>query len=245
MKLTEEELCGKIFNRWKVIRFSHKIGYSKYFICECLDCNKEYPIYIQNVTSGKSKSCGCKSKKETAYNINKKYNKFEIIDEVVKVYVNNEENKIMLCDIDDWNTLKKYYWREDPNGYAIAINDYNTIRFHREVMKVDDSKIQVDHINGDRMDNRKVNLRLCTNQENSMNKYKNSNNSSGYKGVYYDKERNKWRGAIQFNGKSIKSSKRYNTPEEAYAWYIEKSNKLFGDFSVFKSREDALINETK
>ena len=62
------------------------------------------------------------------------------------------------------------------------------------------------------------------NQENSFNKYENSNNSSGYKGVYFDKDRGKWRGAIQYNGKSIKSSKRYDTPEEAYQWYIEKSN---------------------
>lgn len=38
MKLTEENLCGKIFNRWKVLRFSHKVGYNKYFVCKCLDC---------------------------------------------------------------------------------------------------------------------------------------------------------------------------------------------------------------
>lgn len=100
-----------------------------------------------------------------------------------------------------------------------------------------DLSVRSSQINGNTLDNRKQNLRICSNQENSFNKNKNSNNSSGYKGVYFDKERNKWRSAIQFNGKSIKSPKRYDTPEEAYEWYVQKSNELFGDFSVFKSRK--------
>lgn len=183
-----------------------------------------------------SNSCGCKSKVETAYNINKKYNDFKIIDDVVHVYIKNDKNKVMLCDIKDWENLKNYYWIEQQ-GYAVACKDYEHILFHREVMCIADPKVQVDHINGNRLDNRKSNLRLCSNQENSMNKYKNSNNSSGYKGVYFDRDRGKWRGAIQYDGKSIKSPKRYNTPEEAYRWYVEKSNELFGEYSVFKSRE--------
>lgn len=237
MKLSEENLVGKIFNRWEVIRFSHKVGYAKYFVCRCLDCNKEKTLYIQNIISGKSKSCGCKSKSETAYKINKKHNEYEVSDSIVKVYVDNDKEKVMLCDLDDWEILKDYYWRENINGYAIAIDNYKTIVFHRKVLNLDNPKIQADHINGNRLDNRKINLRQCSNQENSFNKYENSNNSSGYKGVYFDKERNKWRGAIQYNGKSMKSPKRYNTPEEAYQWYIEKSNELFKEYSVFNSRE--------
>lgn len=237
MKLTEDNLKGKIFNRWKVLRYSHKVGYNKYFVCECLDCGKEKTLYIQNILSGKSKSCGCKTKSEIAYKINKKYNEYEVFGDIVKVYIDNDKEKIMLCDLDDWELLKDYYWRENADGYAIAIDNYRQIRFHREVLKLNDSKIQVDHINGAKLDNRKTNLRQCSNQENSFNKYENSNNVSGYKGVYFDKNRNKWRGAIQYNGKSIKSSKRYNTPEEAYRWYIEKSNELFGEYSVFNSRE--------
>lgn len=142
----------------------------------------------------------------------------------------------MLCDPEDWDNLKECYWIES-NGYANSIKNCQRIIFHRIVMKVDNPKVQVDHINGNRSDNRKCNLRICSNQENSFNKYKNSNNTSGYKGVYYDKERNKWRASIQYNGKSLKSPKRYNTPEEAYYWYVQKSNELFGGFSVYNSRE--------
>lgn len=148
----------------------------------------------------------------------------------------------MLCDPEDWDNLKECYWIE-RNGYANSIKNCQRIIFHRIVMKVDNPKVQVDHINGNRSDNRKCNLRICSNQENSFNKYKNSNNTSGYKGVYYDKERNKWRVSIQYNGKSLKSPKRYNTPEEAYSWYVQKSNELFGGFSVYNSRENNLIRK--
>lgn len=235
IQLTEENLKGKVFGRWEVVRFSHKSGYNKYFICRCLDCGREKTLFIQNVIREMSKSCGCKSKSETAYKINKKYNKYEEDGDVVKVFIDNNPDKIMLCDIEDWYDLKECYWK-DSHGYAVATKDYEYISFHRTILKITDKNIQVDHINGNRLDNRKSNLRLCCNQENSFNKYKNSNNTSGYKGVYYDKERDKWRASIQYNGKSIKSPKRYNTPEEAYKWYIKKSNELFGDFSVFQSR---------
>lgn len=237
MELTEENLKGRIFNRWEVLRFSHKVGYIKYFVCKCLDCNEEKIVCIQNIIREKSKSCGCKSRVETAYNINKKYNEYKILDNKVHVYINNNKDKIMLCDLEDWELLKQHYWREDPNGYAITTDNYKIIKFHRKILDVDNSKIFVDHINGNRLDNRKTNLRSCSNQENCFNRNKNSNNTSGYKGVYFDKDRSKWRGAIQYNGKSIKSPKRYNTPEEAYEWYIEKSNELFREYSVFKSRK--------
>ena len=238
MELTEDNLKGKIFNRWEVLRFSHKVGYNKYFVCRCLDCNKEKIVYIQNVIYEKSKSCGCKTKVETAYNINKKYNEYELLNNVVRVYINNKKDKIMLCDLEDWELLKSYYWIENPHGYATAVDNHKIIKFHRKVLNVDDPKIFVDHINGDRLDNRRINLRLCSNQENSFNRDKNSNNTSGYKGVYFDKDRNKWRSVIQYNGKSIKSPKRYDTPEEAYEWYMEKSNELFGEYSVFNSRKE-------
>lgn len=54
-----------------------------------------------------SKSCGCKSKIETAYNINKKYNKYEIDNDVVYVNLNNSDENIMICDLEDWNKQKR------------------------------------------------------------------------------------------------------------------------------------------
>lgn len=147
--------------------------------------------------------------------MNKKYNEYKVEGDTTKVYLDNDKEKVMLCDSEDWKRLKECYWRE-VRGYAVAIKDYQQISSHRIILNLTDPKIQVDHINGNPSGNRKENLRICTNQENSFNKYKNSNNTSGYKGVSFDKDRNKWRASIHHNGKKISSPKRYNTPEEAY-----------------------------
>ena len=56
MELSEENLVGKIFNRWEVIRFSHKVGYAKYFVCRCLDCNKEKHYTFKVLHLGKVKA---------------------------------------------------------------------------------------------------------------------------------------------------------------------------------------------
>lgn len=65
------------------------------------------------------------------------------------------------------------------------------------------NNMYVDHINGNRFDNRKANLRICSNQENNFNTTKRIINTSGYKGVWYDKVRDKWVSEIKINGKKI------------------------------------------
>jgi hypothetical protein len=59
-------------------------------------------------------------------------------------------------------------------------------------MNVTDPKIKVDHINHNGLDNRRENLRLCTQQQNNLNVRKRSNTSSKFKGVYWYKQRQKW-----------------------------------------------------
>jgi len=62
---------------------------------------------------------------------------------------------------------------------------------------------QIDHINGDSTDNRWFNLRNITGSENCRNKKINNNNKSGFTGVYWRKDANKWRAAIKTHGKKI------------------------------------------
>jgi hypothetical protein len=64
--------------------------------------------------------------------------------------------------------------------------------------------LEVDHINMDGLDNRRANLRICTHQENNLNKKISRNNTSGYKGVSWDKWHKKWRSYISVNGKMIR-----------------------------------------
>lgn len=76
--------------------------------------------------------------------------------------------------------------------------------------------LQVDHINGQRDDNRWDNLRECTNSENAQNSYGRSHNKSGVTGVHYDTHSGRWRAAIRAGGKEHKLG-RFKTLEEAAA----------------------------
>jgi hypothetical protein len=87
---------------------------------------------------------------------------------------------------------------------------------------------QLDHINRQRDDNRIANLRLATNQQNNANSVRQRNNTSGFKGVYFHKQ--KWRAMIGISGKRVHIGF-FSTPEIAHAAYLEKSREVFGDFS--------------
>lgn len=88
----------------------------------------------------------------------------------------------------------------------------------------------VDHINGVRSDNRIANLRVVTTQGNQANSRIGKNNTSGLKGVYYNKQCRKWVANICVNYKS-RSLGLFSTPEEAHARYMEEAIKVFGEYA--------------
>ena len=89
--------------------------------------------------------------------------------------------------------------------------------------------MHVDHINGNPLDNRKSNLRICTNAENQRNKGVYKNNKSGYKGVHWFKRDKKWQAQIKHNNKSIHIGL-YEDKEEAARAYDKKAKELHGNF---------------
>lgn len=125
--------------------------------------------------------------------------------------------------------IRSYYacrWSRAVNGKQVEI------RMHREILGLDSSDAQLsDHKDPFRtLENTRNNLRLATCAENSRNARKSSTNTSGYKGVSYDKNRNLWRSTIRVDGKS-KSLGRYATKEAAHATYCEAAHQYFGDFA--------------
>lgn len=109
-------------------------------------------------------------------------------------------------------------------------NCYESIFLHRFLcgIKYKDKQI-VDHINGNTLDNRKSNLRACTNAENLRNQKKSKRNKTGYKGVSYDKRRKKYLACIRLNGRSIFIG-RFSSPVLAYDAYCIASVKYHGVF---------------
>ena len=110
-----------------------------------------------------------------------------------------------LVDDEDFEYLLQWKWcASTSKGKAYAGRNPKSgyVRMHRLIMKAPHDK-QVDHINGNTLDNQKHNLRLCTQQENNFNHRKYSNNYSQYSGVYYQKANKKWKAYIYVDQKQI------------------------------------------
>ena len=113
--------------------------------------------------------------------------------------------------MEDWEYLKKYYWNLNSYGYAITVTEGKIIKMHKLIMANNSYEV-VDHINRNKLDNRKENLRYTTHKVNAQNRSLPSNNKSGHIGVY--KVKNSWYAWIGANGKRIHLGA-FKTKEEA------------------------------
>jgi hypothetical protein len=123
---------------------------------------------------------------------------------------------------------RNYY---DENGKVTRVLMHRVI-MERELGYPIPKGMEVDHINGIGTDNRRENLRLATNIQNSMNSKKPRTNKSGYKGVSFMAESNKWRATIKANGKLFYLGS-FDTPEQAHAAYCDAADELHGDFANY------------
>lgn len=157
------------------------------------------------------------------------------------VVVDSPKYGILIFKIDeeDNNLFASHSWyARKYSKYIYLIGSGREIRgkpFHRMIMKANKEEI-VDHINGDTLDNRKQNLRICSIKENNRNRKMPITNTSGYKGVSFDiyhynhGAKKCWVAQITCNDKRIKIG-RFMTREEAALAYNEAATKYFGDFA--------------
>lgn len=93
------------------------------------------------------------------------------------------QERVAIIDDDDFDKVSKYKWHYVRFGYACANPAWKgpSLRMHRIIMDAKEGQV-VDHVNGDRLDNRKANLRFCTQSQNLMNRRKRDNTPWPYKG---------------------------------------------------------------
>lgn len=108
------------------------------------------------------------------------------------------KNQFAKVDDQDYNFLNQWKWQYN-GGYAIHASRTNRLAMHKLLLNVPEGKF-VDHINGDKLDNRKGNLRVATRSQNQWNRGISKNNTSGVTGVYWAKHMQKWNAQITING---------------------------------------------
>ena len=147
------------------------------------------------------------------------------------------QGKVAIVDDEDFEYLNQWKWYAVKDGstfYAVRnssrlLGKRGIIKMHRVIMSTPEG-LHVDHRNRNGLDNRKVNLRNCHSFENQMNKGKTLRNSSGFKGVSWDKGNSKWISFIRYNGKSYNLG-RFDSKIDAAKAYNKAAIHYFGEFA--------------
>jgi len=143
-------------------------------------------------------------------------------------------------DFEILNTHKWYYSSARGKMYTsrnIRINGKRKrLYMHTAILGKVASK-EIDHRNGDTLDNQRCNLRHCTHAENSQNRKINANSTSGFKGVSWDNNNKKWKSRITHNGKLIHLGL-FPCLTKAVKCYTEAAKKYHGNFSSNFNQEN-------
>lgn len=141
------------------------------------------------------------------------------------------QGKVALVDDDVYEYLNQWKWRVQIHGnvwYAFRVEG-KAIFMHRVITNAPKGA-EVDHKDGDGLNNQRSNLRLCSRAENGANRRTNKNSTSGYKGVAFVKLTGRYRAVIRVNYKQINLGS-YSNPDDAARAYDTAARKYFGEFA--------------
>ena len=149
------------------------------------------------------------------------------------------QGQVALVDDSDFEFLSQWKWcARYSNGHWDALRSSRTkdgkcytIKMSRQILGLElGDKRQGDHQNHNTLDNRRDNLRICTNQENNMNRMSNQNSSSKFKGVSWYERCKKWQVHIQIDG-GRKHIGYFNKEKNAALAYDAAAIREFGEFA--------------
>lgn len=146
----------------------------------------------------------------------------------IKLHGKKGTGLYLLVDEADFDIVSPFSWFLGSHGYACS--KQNTVLAHRLILDNPSGK-EIDHINGDKLDCRRTNLRIVTRQQNSLNKAKHKDNTSGYKGVHWFKRDKKWQAQICNAGKRYHLGY-YKDIREAAKAYNNAAKKLHGNYAI-------------
>ena len=205
------------------------------WLCGC-SCGNETIVSTKSLKSGNTQSCGCLQKEKTK-ETKKKYNVFQTKGDVSVGYTTS--GITFLIDTEDLDRVSKYCWNKNNQGYIVSRIGNKIIRLHRFILNINDERI-IDHKNRDKTDNRKMNLRIATKQQNNINRGAPRNNTTGVKGIRKSANGKKYVAQIGKDGRAIHIGT-YDTIEEARQARNKKEIELFGEFAFQDEKGGGLI----
>lgn len=224
------DLTGKQFGRWTVIeRAENRIFGGKpaaFWKCKCT-CGTIRDVNGRALKDGTSVSCGCFQKEQVraSSQARRRKNHFSVSGDTVTVSM---RGGVMLCDKEDWDKFSEYYWFIAKDGYPTSCIDGKFKKFHVLILDCP-SRYERDHINGNRADNRRKNLRIIPASANRFNRGLDSRNKSGHAGVFWYERYKKYQASIKAGGKTVHLGY-YENYDEAVRAREEAEKKYFGEY---------------
>lgn len=168
----------------------------------------------------------------------------------VKIKSKKYGENILIIDDEDWSSIRDYTLnlQKKNNGFYVNLKkgDWSEA-LHRFLMNAPHG-LEVDHINRNGLDNKRSNLRLATKAQNSYNKFDSKNSASGFKGVYWAKDKSLWCARITVNNKAIQGGY-FKCKIDAAHRYNELAVEYFKEFAYLntftKEQLDSRLNEPR
>ena len=142
----------------------------------------------------------------------------------------------IIIDTSDAEKVMRYSWCISKTGYVVANINNKVTKMHRYLLGISDCNVIIDHKNGSPLDNRRCNLRVCSQSENAKNVRKKKNNSSGMTGIRLTKH-GMWNVRITVDRKEIHVGN-YKTADEAIAARQKAELQFYGEFAPCVCRSD-------
>lgn len=213
---------GMRFGRRVVLTLGNPADRNYKVFCRC-DCGESAWVQTGQLLSGKALMCNrcAQAKYRNSYE--------HLNDGTVRIHYGATS---FIIDAEDFPLVKQYQWHISVNGYprAKVPNKRQTILLHALLIGPTNRRLVVDHIDGDRANNRRSNLRICTPSGNAKNLALSTRNKSGFKGVCWNKQRQRWEAQIGSDRIQYKLGF-FDTPVEAAVAYDRAASLLHGEFA--------------
>lgn len=220
------DIKGHRFGRWFVLRLDVTEPRVKW-VCKC-DCGTERSVDSYNLRQGLTRSCGCLNAERGK--ARRMANAIIVEGEVAKIVLGGSKGKVAIIDTEDLDKLRGWRWGVF-NGYAGGKKGrYKFVYMHRLILG--EMAASVDHRDGDCLNNRKSNLRATDQKGNGSNRKElNKNNTSGYHGVTYSKDKQRWRAQIKINYQ-VRHLGYFEEPLDAARAYDEAAKLYHGEYAT-------------